>query len=90
MVLNCARYINSQLGTNIILDPDGQILEESSFTTATGEEVTIDQIKDFMVKYGEGMSKMFEVLGDVVVDSATAGIVNELSGSDPSITLTIS
>ena len=45
MVSNFARYINNQLGTNIIVDPDGSILEESSFITALGKEITEDQFK---------------------------------------------
>ena len=90
MVMNCVRYINQELGTKILVNQDGKILDGSDFTASSGEEVTIEQIKNCVLQYGEGMSKMFEVLGDVVVDSATAGIANEMTGTDPNITVIIS
>lgn len=90
MVINFARYINQELGTNIIVDPDGSILEESSFKDSNGNEIDFETLKSLAIKYGEGMSKFFEVCGDIVVDAATAGIANEMVGTDPNITVIIS
>ena len=90
MVLNFAKYINTQLGTKIIVDPSGKVRPESSFITALGKEITEDQFKQMALQYGEGMSKFFNVCADITIDSAIAGIANELSGSDPNITLVIS
>lgn len=90
MVVNFARYINQELGTKIIVDPEGNIdQEESIFIDKDGNEVSFETLKTLAIKYGEGMQKFFEVCGDVVVDSATAGISNEMSGTDPNITITI-
>ena len=90
MVSNFARYINQELGTNIVVDPDGAILEESSFITKTGDEITEAQFKQMAVQYGEGMSKFFEVCADITVDAATSGIANEMAGTGSKITLVIS
>ena len=90
MVINFAKYINQELGTQIIVDPSGKIRPESNFITKTGEEITEDQFKQMALQYGAGMSKFFEVCADITVDAATAGIANEMSGSDPNITLVIS
>ena len=91
MVINFARYINQELGTNIIVTPDGEIVKErSDFLTKDGTEITEDQFKQMAIQYGEGMSKFFDVCADITVDSATAGIANEMAGSDPNITLVIS
>lgn len=91
MVVNFARYINQELGTKIIVDPEGNIdKEESSFIDKNGNEVDFETLKNLALKYGEGMSQFFEVCGDITVDSATAGIANEMVGTDPNITVIIS
>ena len=91
MVVNFARYINQELGTKIIVDPEGNInKEESKFIDRNGNEVDFETLKNLALKYGEGMSQFFEVCGDIVTDSAMAGIVNEMAGTDPNITVIIS
>ena len=91
MVVNFARYINQELGTKIIVDPEGNInKEESSFIDRNGNEVDFETLKSLALKYGAGMSQFFEVCGDIVTDSATAGIANEMAGTDPNITVIIS
>jgi len=91
MVFNFARYINQELGTKIIVDQNGNIdREKSSFIDKNGNEVDFETLKSLALKYGEGMRKFFEVCGDIVTDSATAGIANEMAGTDPNITVIIS
>ena len=91
MVVNFARYINQELGTKIIVDPEGNInKEESKFIDRNGNEVDFETLKSLALKYGEGMSQFFEVCGDIVTDSAMAGIANEMTGTDPNITVIIS
>ena len=91
MIVNFARYINQELGTKIIVDPEGNIdKEESSFIDRNGTEVDFETLKSLALKYGEGMSNFFEVCGDITMDSATSGIANEMTGTDPNITVIIS
>ena len=91
MVVNFARYINQELGTKIIVDPEGNInKEESSFIDRNGNEVDFETLKSLALKYGDGMSQFFEVCGDIVTDSAMAGIASEMTGTDPNITVIIS
>ena len=91
MVVNFARYINKELGTNIVVTPDGQIIKElSNFITKDGTELTEAQLKQMAINYGNGMSKFFETCATITVDAASAGIANEMAGTDPNITITIS
>ena len=90
MICNFARYINQELGTKILVTPDGSILEESSFIDKNGNEVDFETLKTLALKYGEGMRKFFEVCADITIDSAMAGVANEMAGNDPKITVIVS
>ena len=89
-VTNFANYMNTKLGTRIIVSPDGVIDEEnSSFITREGTEITTDQISELLLSYGKNMEKMLGICSEAALDGAISGVTECLSGTDPNITLTI-
>ena len=89
-VTNFANYLNTQLGTKIIVTPDGVLdKENSSFITRDGEMISDSQLSELMISYGENMQKIINIFAEAALDGAVAGIADCMSGTNPNITMVV-